>query len=438
MRMWLRARTEWRDRLFYSQAVRSAGSRLYALWASLTGLLRDREVAALARNCVAARLASTGPQTVRLERRLRRSAALVGPIDWDQWVPQWKTDRIEKAVVLKPYVGPREKGVIFVSFEYQWVRLLALDNLEEFAQRYTLVVAPSASPPYALVHSLFPSRYPGTLFSLISNEGDRQVLKAQSDNICIVPLYASSWVDPERFYPDVSVARDIDILMVANFAPVKRHFALFQALPEIPRNTRVVLVGQPDRGHTVAEVRQLAGAYGVADRVEIMDSVTHIEIAGLLRRSKISVVLSRREGACMVVTESLFSDTPMGILEDAVMGSRAFINPQTGRFLRHHHLGLQLADFVANSANYRPREWALRNGISCYGSTVTLNQILKRHALAAGQEWTVDLVPHAWQFDPVLIRPGDFERLKPAYVDLQQRFEIRFGLQFTGESPNAH
>jgi hypothetical protein len=195
----------------------------------------------------------------------------------------------------------------------------------------------------------------------------------------------------------------------------------------------VVLVGQPDRGYTVEEVRKLAAAYGVADRVEIMDTVTHVEIAGLLRRSKISIVLSRREGACMVVAESLFSDTPMGIFEDAMMGSRIFIQPETGRFLKHEHLGPQLEDFVANAASYRPREWALRNRISCYGSTEILNGILKQHALSADQDWTLDLVPHAWQFDPVLIRPEDTERLEPAYRDLQQRFKIRLGLQYTGE-----
>jgi glycosyltransferase involved in cell wall biosynthesis len=433
MRMWLRAKAEWRDRLFYSQAIRTAASHLYTLRAKLTGMRSGGEVAALVQECAAARLASAGPQTVRLERRIRDRASRVTRIDWDQLVPQWRTDRIERAVILKPYVGPRERGVVFVAFEHQWVRLLALKNLEEFARRYTLVVAPSASPPYGPVLSLFPARYPGTMFSLISNESDPDVLKAQSPNVHLVPLYASSWVDPDRFRPDDTSTRDIDIIMVGNFAPVKRHFALFQAAREIPRRMRVVLVGQPDRGHTVADVRRLAAAYGVGDRVEIMDGVSHVEIAALLRRSRISIVLSRREGACVVVTESLFSNTPVGILEDAVMGSRAFINSQTGRFLRHQHLGLQLADFVDNSSGYQPREWALRNGISCYGSTATLNQILKQNAVNAGEDWTVDLVPHAWQFDPILIRAVDFERLKPSYADFEREFNIRLGLQYAGE-----
>ena len=114
------------------------------------------------------------------------------------------------------------------------------------------------------------------------------------------------------------------------------------------------------------------------------------------------------------------------------MGSRAFINSQTGRFLRHDHLGIQLAEFVDHSSAYQPREWALRNDISCYGSTATLNHILKQQARAAGEDWTVDLVPHAWQFDPVLIRPADFERLRPSYMDIERQFGIRLGLQYTG------
>jgi glycosyltransferase involved in cell wall biosynthesis len=428
---WLRAKTEWRDSLFYSQTVRTAASYLYILRARLSALRPGNEVAALSQECAAARLAWPGPLTLHLEQRLRRSAARVGSIDWDRWLPQWKTDRIEKAVILKPYVNPAEKGVILIAFEYQWARLLSLKNLDEFARHYTLVLVPSASPPYGPVLSLFPGRYPGTIFSLLSNESDREVIKAQSDEVHFIPLYASSWVDPERFHPDPTVPRDIDIIMVANFAPVKRHFALFRAMAEVPRHLRIVLVGQPDRSYTVADLRNLAAAYDVVDRVEIMDAVTHIQIAALLRRSKVSIVLSRREGACMVVTESLFSDTPMGILEDAVMGSRTFINSETGRFLRHDHLGSQLADFVANAEQYRPREWALRNQISCYGSTVILNRALKEHALSSGDEWTTDIVPHAWQFDPVLVS-SDFERLKSSYADLERRFGIRLGLQFQG------
>jgi len=45
-------------------------------------------------------------------------------------------------------------------------------------------------------------------------------------------------------------------------------------------------------------------------------------------------VLSRREGSCVVVAESMFADTPVALLDNAVIGSRAFINDQTGRFSR--------------------------------------------------------------------------------------------------------
>lgn len=427
--MFLRARTEWRDALFYSPTVRRLGSFLYGLRARFSS-----GAAALALDCTAARLAVGQGQKARLEQRIRRRVASLGAVDWSQWVANWRTDRIEKAVILKPYLGPREKGVVFVAFEYQWVRLLSLPNLEEFAQRYTLVVAPSASPAYGLVQCIFPNRFPGgPVFSLLSNEIDRQSLQAQSGNIVIVPLYASSWVNPDRFYPDPAVERDIDILMVANFAPVKRHFALFRALREVPPHRRVVLVGQPDRGYTIEHVRRLAAAYGVAGRVEILDAVSHEEIAVLLRRSKTSILLSRREGASLIVPESLFSDTPMGILEDAVMGSRAFIQPQTGRFLKHANLGAQLEDFVRHAAQYRPRQWALDHGISCYRSTETLNRILKEHALASGQEWTVDLVPHAKQPDVMLIGSADWERLKPVYREFYHRYNLILGLRYTGD-----
>ena len=80
----------------------------------------------------------------------------------------------------------------------------------------------------------------GVLFTLISHAEEVDILPAISPNYTVVPLYASSWVDPRRFQPLPRAARDVDLIMVANFAKFKRHFALFGALRQLPRNRRAV------------------------------------------------------------------------------------------------------------------------------------------------------------------------------------------------------
>jgi len=57
---------------------------------------------------------------------------------------------ISKTAILKTR-SPGEQGVVFISFESQWRKLLALgpERLAAFAQDYQLVLAPTWSPPHS-------------------------------------------------------------------------------------------------------------------------------------------------------------------------------------------------------------------------------------------------------------------------------------------------
>ncbi len=139
-----------------------------------------------------------------------------------------------------------------------------------------------------------------------------------------------------------------------------------------------------------------------------------------------SVILSRREGSCVVVAESLFADTPAALLEDAEIGSRAFINRSTGRLLRDGDLAAQLMELISESDHYTPRVWAEQH-ISCFKSSARLNDILKQHTIAAGQEWTCDLAPLCWRPDPCLAVPQDSPHMEIAHEDVRQRFNLEIG-----------
>jgi hypothetical protein len=144
-------------------------------------------------------------------------------------------------------------------------------------------------------------------------------------------------------------------------------------------------------------------------------------------RAKSSLILSRREGSCVAVVESMFANTPVGLYADAEVGSKAFINASTGRLLQHENLGAQLTDFVKTSASYEPRKWVMENGVSCIASSQVLNEALKLHALETGGEWTRDIATLRWRPNPEYHDPQDAAPLRASYQDILDRCGILIG-----------
>jgi glycosyltransferase involved in cell wall biosynthesis len=89
------------------------------------------------------------------------------------------------------------------------------------------------------------------------------------------------------------------------------------ALRAMPESIRVLLIGQSQDGRTAETILSEARDYGVENRFTLMSSLPHEEVIKALCRSKVSVLLSYREGSAVVVAESLFADTPTALLEGA-------------------------------------------------------------------------------------------------------------------------
>ena len=315
---------------------------------------------------------------------------------------------------------------MFIAFESQWVKLLGQRDVHAFADRYTVVVGPTWSPPHALINYAFPLVFPGPVFTLISHPHDLAVFPRMSPNLVTVPLYASSWVNPHLFQPLPKAERAYDLLMVANFAKFKRHQALFHAMRSMPKDIRILLIGQDQDGRTAETIRMTARWYGVEDRFSLLSDVPYGEMTKHFCNARASVVLSRREGSCVAIVESMFADAPAAMLKEAGIGSRVYINEHTGRFLDGANLARDLTDFVQNADHYRPREWAEAN-ISCFHSTRVLNDLLQRTALERGQEWTRDIAPMQRSSAPTLVRPEDRAHLAGERADILARFGLEIG-----------
>ena len=270
------------DRLRYSPRVRQLLARWYEFKASRQPSAKPQQIArTIDTLCKAARLSDSKNDLLRVEERIREKIRQLDrrKIDWTEFEKFAKAKRIFKAAVLKPRVSDRERGVVYISFEYQLLPLLQIPNLSEFARDYSLVVIPVWSPPHCLVNYLLPEIYPDPVIWTINMQRDLDDLARIAPKNTIVPLLCSNWVNPALLKPRPFHEKDIDILIVANWGKYKRHHVFFDALRELPASTRVLLVGHSDGQRTDEVLRAEAATFGVAGRFELRQRVKHREVA---------------------------------------------------------------------------------------------------------------------------------------------------------------
>jgi hypothetical protein len=334
---------------------------------------------------------------------------------------------LDRTIVLKAPGPGGEKGVILVMLEPNWLRLIAgcHNDLETLDDRFTFVLSTGwSTTDYSLV-ALAVRSLRSTVYIQACNYGEIPRLEAFSPRIRCLPTIACDWIDPGFSEPRTFHGREIDILMVANWAPFKRHWHLFKALARMPRNLRVAMIGQPEGPHTLESVRRQARLFGVRQDIEFAESLPIERVQEYQCNSKTSLILSRREGCCVAVVESLFADSPVALLKDAHVGPRAYINDRTGLLLEHSRLDRQLMRFLEGADRFRARAWAIDN-ISCFQSIEKLNALLHDDARASGRPWTTDLKVPCWRPYPVYVNPEDADSLGPVYDWLHGRYPAVF------------
>ncbi len=395
----------------------SAASRLLSGLALCWPGKRTRALGFLVR---AARSCSDPARRERLEARIRRQAeqldadSLGGPAD--------RAD-MPKALILKPPVSPVEKGLLYVTFEEQWLRLLRSGQAGAVAERYDLLLGPTWSPPHDVSLLLAARHWPGPVYTLLSNLDDAATMPRLSPNLVPVPLLASSWVNPAVYEPYLGTGKEFDLVMVANFAPYKRHWLFFQMLRDLPRRFRVLLLGVPLRDRTEKVLMDEARAYGVQGRFELRTRLSNEAVAEALCRSRASAIFSKQEGSCIAIVESLLADTPVAVFRDARIGSKAYVNGRTGTLLDRRRMAYQLERMIDNAHTYSPRPWAVEH-VSCHRSYEVLNGWFRAEAEHSGRAWTRDLEPFTQNALPRYLTPESEAQLRPWYVDLAQSYGL--------------
>lgn len=323
-------------------------------------------------------------------------------------LPRFFGNRI---MVLKAPAANGEKGVLFVMVSYVFDWLRSNMDLKQLLEDYTLVFEPSWSG-YCFPGLLNYTRWNDEVFVLSAEEGDFAFLTRLGSNLIPLELGPCDWVDPDVAKPYLTERKDFDIVMNSNWAPWKRHYVLFNMLRKAKRPYKVALIGvqwgSPLR--TRSDILQLAHEYGVTNQLTIFDEIPYEQVMDITCKSKISILLSLKEGSNRAIAESIMCNVPVIVLANHVGGIRKNIVPETGLFADERDLGAAVDRLLESSLN--PRIWGAEH-VSCLKSSEQLNTVLREHALKQGKPWTGDIAVRSNSPDSVYKFREDAERLRP-------------------------
>ena len=433
----------WHKRLRYRAAARATGrlinnrrlsesiARALLLRAKIPRTTLPSRLALL---LVAARRAQSSSTRARLRAALQpylqgeaSDVWRTEKIGWGRYYGEFGEIGLQTALsttlVLKAPGENGEKGVLYSSFEYNWMRLIASHDARAVLSDYLLVGASSWSPTDFAALANLAGLSSDPAFIGVSNLADMDAYAVMRPAIEPLPILASDWVNPDLYQPKPHADREIDILMVAHWGRFKRHWLLWEALRGMPRNLRVVLVGRNLPGRTENELRAEARSFGVRQDLECEINVPPQRVAELQCDARTSAIFSFREGSCVSTAESLFANSPVAMMQDAHVGSKAYINPRTGALFTRDRLSDQMTRFLEESSAYSPREWAVEN-ISCHATSARLNRTLRDYSLGAGLPWTSDIAPLSWRYVPTYVHSADAARLQPAVEQLRERHGV--------------
>lgn len=339
--------------------------------------------------------------------------------------------QLTTSLVLKEPGANGEKGVLYASFEFNWLRLVAHRDARALLRDYLLVGASSWSPGDHAVLACLQGLSDDPVFIGISHRSDIEQYALWSPAVVPLPLTAGDWVDPDLYSPKPHAERRADIVVVSHFARWKRHWLLFEALQRMRRDLRIVLIGRRANARTAADIWREAHAFGVRQHIDLYQGLEFDQVAAHQCDARVALALSRREGSCVSVTEAMFADTPVLMMDDAHIGTRAYINPATGRIASRRRLPAVLSEMIEHSAEFSARDWALQH-VSARASSRRLNRVLRDYCRGRGLPWTRDIVPLCWRYVPQYLDRGDEGRMRGAIARLHREHGVALAV-FAGE-----
>lgn len=363
--------------------------------------------------------------------RISALTKLVEPFLIDHIEVCWKPRVAPAPEVIEESLGSRicifkeasenEKGVIIVKFSELFKLMASTFDFVKLLKDYTLVIEPSWSG-YCDPDILFYSQFKENIFVLSAQADDYAFLSRLNSNLVPVNLGPCDWVDPSISEPFLSQDKTYDIVMNANWGAWKRHHVLFRAIKKMNRpDLRIALIGGSWKTRSKTEILSLANLYGLNNEISIFEHIPYENVMEITAKSKVSILLSLKEGSNRAIAESIFCNTPVIILEEHIGGITKNVVSETGIITPEKHLPEALAELLENYKSLQPRQWALEN-ISCFISSNKLNQKIKQHQLSSGQAWHNDLAIRANCPELTYVNSADDIKLRDSSKQLVKYF----------------
>ena len=257
----------------------------------------------------------------------------------------------------------------------------------------------------------------------------------------LVPIRVGSgeWVDPSVFVPKPPGEPFLyDVVMVASWDALKRHATLFDAVAtNRARGHRLTvgLIGVPSEW-TLTEIRALIADRGIGDQITIHEKIPHAEVARIVARSKVSVLLSRQEGSNRAVYESLFVGTPVIVYARHKGIDLGHVNSRTGLLSEDSGLADALVAVIDGRDRFDPAAYA-RAELGYTNATRKVSDALKNLALANGHPWTRDIVGKRNAPNLRYVEPGAYARFAKDYEGLESALISIDGLAPVDAGPLA-
>ncbi|MBU2869092.1 glycosyltransferase [Colwellia sp. E2M01] len=281
------------------------------------------------------------------------------------------------AIVLRSSTE-QEKGILLIAYNYAFPTLTYLFNIDEITKRYHIVIEPSTAR-FCMPDILMFKGLNTDVFVQTGEIRDERFLNRFSDNLIPVPIAANWWIDSRIFAPNKAVEKDIDIIMVSSWLKLKRHYLLFEALQKLKKRGKIftcVLVGYPI-DITKQDIIDLACKYDVLEQVTLFESLNQVQIAKLYQRSKLNLLLSKREGFNRSVIEGLHADVPCLIREGFNFGDKySYINEQTGGYFNDDTLDKAIEASITNIHKYTPHNWIKENKFTAQNAAIILEKAI--------------------------------------------------------------
>ena len=298
-------------------------------------------------------------------------------------------------MILKPYdPATGERGVLTIKYSETILAMPAIFDLGALASRYMMVIEPSS---WGYQDARFLLYLGSDLDVLVESprQADYDFIDELQNNLAPVRVGAGEWGDPAVFRPrENGREATYDVVMVAAWDPLKRHEVFFRAAAQLKRERgralRFALIGY-NIGWTRESIERLLRQYDLESDCTLHQDIPHEEVARVLADSKMSLLLSQREGANKAIYESMFCGTPVIVYRHQCGINLDHVNARTGMLAADDELADAIVHMLDHAEAFDPRGWALENA-GYANATRKINAELSELARRRGLPWTREIV----------------------------------------------